>query len=368
MNNKKEEYKISFYDQFKCTADKCSLTCCSGWDISVDDTTYEKWNESSRYCSSCMSNDGSRIINKNTEDDCPFLDKDKLCLIVKKNGDEYLSETCRMFPRIINRYDDRKEMSLSCACPEVVEIISTMPKISMESIDEVKSLENSDIRKILINIVSDGKFTLEYSLILCYSMMNELLGADNEKDRSDIIRRYNDKSYLKELVDYYKSLDVDIYDSLDELNSLFIDITENYRHVRLLKKMLEDVCTLAENIDTDEVTEDYHNFKKLYEEYDRLNRKCIISKIYNLFMDDDYDEITVNMEMIILEYVLGRYALFLKYYADKCRFVLEEDVKESITVFSRIISSNSEAVREFILDGFESEILDIGYLCFISLM
>ena len=72
--------------------------------------------------------------------------------------------------------------------------------------------------------------------------------------------------------------------------------------------------------------------------------------------------------MIILEYILERYALFVKHYADKCASVSEEDLKYNIAVFSRIISSNSDAVREFILDGFENEILDIGYLCFISLM
>lgn len=27
----KEILKIKGYDKFKCTADKCSLTCCSGW-------------------------------------------------------------------------------------------------------------------------------------------------------------------------------------------------------------------------------------------------------------------------------------------------------------------------------------------------
>ena len=56
--------------------------------------------------------------------------------------------------------------------------------------------------------------------------------------------------------------------------------------------------------------------------------------------------------MIILEYILERYALFVKHYADKCASVSEEDLKYNIAVFSRIISSNSDAVREFILDGY----------------
>lgn len=41
--NKIDTLKISNYDKFKCTADKCKFTCCEGWDISVDDNTYDNW-------------------------------------------------------------------------------------------------------------------------------------------------------------------------------------------------------------------------------------------------------------------------------------------------------------------------------------
>ena len=39
--------------------------------------------------------------------------------------------------------------------------------------------------------------------------------------------------------------------------------------------------------------------------------------------------------MIILEYILGRYALFVKHYADKCASVSEEDLKYNIAVFGQ---------------------------------
>lgn len=369
MENNKAEYKISFYDKFKCTADKCNLTCCSGWDIAVDDKTFEKWHECSKnYCSSCFSDDDSRIINKETEEDCPFLDTDKLCHIVKDSGDDYLSETCRTFPRIINNYNDRREVSLSCACPEVVEIISRTVDINLEDEGLSNAGNNFEIREILIDIIKNSDFPLGYRLILCYSMMNNLLDADNKKSEVAVKERFKDKDYLKELADYYKSIKPDIYDSLYELNSLFVDITENYRHVKLLRSMLEDVCSYAENIDIDSIVDSYDDFIKFYEQYDELNEKSIITKIYNIFMDSDYTEIAVNFEMIILEYILGRYALFLKYCLKKDNKICAADVKESIAVLSRIISSNSDAVREFIADGFDCEMLDIGYICFIALM
>ncbi|MGL4991169.1 MAG: hypothetical protein ACRC57_08460 [Sarcina sp.] len=42
-------------------------------------------------------------------------------------------------------------------------------------------------------------------------------------------------------------------------------------------------------------------------------------------------------------------------------------MKDYIVIFSRIVSNNAVAIREFIRDGFGSEILECGYLSFISL-
>ena len=70
--------------------------------------------------------------------------------------------------------------------------------------------------------------------------------------------------------------------------------------------------------------------------------------------------------MIILDYLLVRYALFLKYCMNK-EEVHTQDIKDYIVAFSRIIGNNTEAVKEFIEDGFGDAILELGYLCFISL-
>ena len=37
--------KPDFYDNFKCIADKCTDSCCIGWEIDVDETALEKYNK-----------------------------------------------------------------------------------------------------------------------------------------------------------------------------------------------------------------------------------------------------------------------------------------------------------------------------------
>ena len=35
--------KISFYDDFKCIASKCSDSCCEGWDVYIDKESVKKY-------------------------------------------------------------------------------------------------------------------------------------------------------------------------------------------------------------------------------------------------------------------------------------------------------------------------------------
>ena len=42
--------------------------------------------------------------------------------------------------------------------------------------------------------------------------------------------------------------------------------------------------------------------------------------------------------------------------------------KDYIVIFSRIIGNNSDAVIEFLLDIFESEILEFDYICSLTLI
>ena len=44
------EKRMIGYNNFKCIADKCKFTCCSGWDINIDINTYEKWNKEKNKC------------------------------------------------------------------------------------------------------------------------------------------------------------------------------------------------------------------------------------------------------------------------------------------------------------------------------
>lgn len=381
MNKNKTILKITGYDSFKCTADKCKFTCCEGWDINVDESTFNKWkNEESKF-EYILKNlkikeyRGKKeyFLDKYTHDTCQFLDKNGLCEIVKNHGEEYISLTCHTFPRVKNIFGDRKEYSLSCSCPEVVEIISNInEKIKMEYKCDDCSFESTlefKIREVLMNVIKQEGISLEYKLIIAFQMLLTILENqyNNERKLLSIIEDYKNRYYLKEIEEVYREIELNIGESIEEINNLFIDIIENYREVPGLQGILESVSSFAEEIEIEYLCEQWEEYKMVFDEYRDLFENCILSKILSNFNSNDIEEILISFQMIILEFLLVRYGLFLKYCIDGNKELNLEDIKDFIVAFSRVIGNNTEAVMEFINEGFGSDILECGYICFISL-
>lgn len=379
MDKKIKILKIANYDKFKCIADKCKFTCCEGWDVSIDADTYDKWkkiNDNNLLNGIKVRNCGREkeyLINKETNEKCLFLDHKGLCKIVKDRGDEYLSLTCRTFPRVENVFGCIKEVSLSCACPEVVEIISNMDseiKINNEIFDsEYKYFLELKIRENIVNIINRDNLELDKKLILSFQMLLNIL--DNEEITEDLLlsefESFKDNRYLEELIDIYDGIGINEYESIEEINNLFLDIIKNYKDVSGLEVHLRDISDYAEEIDLGEIADNWYEFKNKFNEHNKLIENCIITKVLSSCISDDVEELALSLQMIIIEYLLVRYAVFLKYSIIGDKYISIDYIKDYIVCFSRVIGNNSESVIDFFEEGFGDPILEIGYLCFISL-
>lgn len=381
MNKVIDIFKIVNYDNFKCIADKCRYTCCEGWDVAIDTDTYNKWKKENDTSGNILDNVkikkcGSKteyFINKETNEACDFLDKQGLCQIVKSYGEEYLSLACHMFPRIENLFEDKKELSLSCACPEVVELISNITGkidiISEHAANFKSNLLELEIRKAIINIIQQENFSLEDKLLISFEMLLTILKNENFSDDSllEELEKYKNREYIQELIDMYQEIELNINNSVEEINNLFLDIIQNYKEVSILEILLKDISDFSQNIKIESLSVKWHEYKGLFEQYNQLVENCIVAKILSNCVSNDIEEMAISFQMIILEYLLVRYAIFLKYCMNKNKELDMEDIKDYIVAFSRIIGNNTEAVIEFFRDGFGEDVLEIGYLCFITL-
>jgi len=125
----KEVFNLIARGDFTCLGSGCSRDCCHGWDfIEVDKETVGKWNNVTDQADKSMlsgflkqQEDGAPVMNTTADKVCLALDGKKLCSIQGKFGHEYISETCREFPRLEyhNKFRDYNTASLSC--PDIVE-------------------------------------------------------------------------------------------------------------------------------------------------------------------------------------------------------------------------------------------------------
>jgi lysine-N-methylase len=118
-----------YFDQFHCLGAACEDTCCTGWIVNIDKTTYGKYGPSLRTLiqineTTSNEDDYARVILNG--DSCPFLEE-RLCSIQKQFGEHYLSNMCATYPRVMNRAGNVLRRSLDLSCPEAARIALLNP-------------------------------------------------------------------------------------------------------------------------------------------------------------------------------------------------------------------------------------------------
>ena len=117
-----------FYDSFHCTGSDCPDNCCIGWELDIDDDTYEYYRsvkgpfgERLRASMSGVeksSENGSVSFRLQVDGRCPFLNAENLCDICLELGPDALCRICTDYPRYSFEWGDAIEKSLTLSCPE----------------------------------------------------------------------------------------------------------------------------------------------------------------------------------------------------------------------------------------------------------
>ncbi|MBQ2724998.1 MAG: flagellin lysine-N-methylase [Clostridia bacterium] len=122
-------YVPDYYPKFRCIAGKCRHSCCIGWEIDIDEDTYDLYQ-------SIGGGFGRRLKNNIEQGDpphfrlcaderCPFLTSDGLCDIILTLGEDALCQICDDHPRFRNYFSDRVEMGVGLCCEAAAKLILT---------------------------------------------------------------------------------------------------------------------------------------------------------------------------------------------------------------------------------------------------
>ena len=174
-------YAPEYYKKFQCIADKCSHSCCIGWEIDIDNSTLGKYKQLSdgygAVIADSISNDETPHFRLCENDRCPHLDERGLCRIILNVGEDHLCDICRLHPRFFN-YTDVAEVGLGMSCEEAARLILSSPDYAlMEEIGDTDAISD--------DVDFDGR--AERGKI--YAILQDKT-TDYEKKTAELYRRY----------------------------------------------------------------------------------------------------------------------------------------------------------------------------------
>lgn len=216
--------KFAYCDEFKCLGSDCPETCCGHWNIFFNQNGYLKCKNAD--CSEQLkeiidksfvkvtSNDNSSfdyaVIKLKEDGYCPLLDEDKLCMLQKELGEEYLGFVCSSFPRLKTAVGSNNYIySLNISCCKVCSLLINHTEglqLLEEEYDGGDKYLNSGlysapsvpeswygypfywlIKSVQIDILQNRKFTLPERMLI--------LGYFSQKANQYINRSQGEKIY-----------------------------------------------------------------------------------------------------------------------------------------------------------------------------
>ena len=369
--------KPFYYDDFKCIGGECIDNCCgNNWRIDIDEKTYKKYKKLKGEWGKKINNNISRkrsnpnylqygkINLKNNK--CSLLSEDGLCTIHGSLGEDYLCNTCRVYPREIRKYGEIYERNLSISCPEVARyIIKSKDNFSFDLEDEKLSdldkdyIVNNKYNEKLYNILWDTRsLAME---IIQFKEIEIWKRISFFKMLTDKVQNIiNEKQYdnYEEVLNNFREqvTNINVINSLDKISvipDVKVKFIQSALQVRANNGLNNDKFTSLiieynELFDKDiDFKSNVENIIKIEEEFNtylkehkNILKNLLIYLIYKYFMKSLHTkDLNAEVNNIILSYAMMKMLLLARYNKNN-KELNEEDFVEVFYLFSRTVEHN----------------------------
>lgn len=214
-----------YYRNFQCTADKCSDTCCAGWQIVIDEKTLGRYAGYEGSFGNRLRNSidwGEGVFQQYEGRRCAFLNEKNLCDIYTEAGPDMFCKTCRLYPRHIEEFENVREISLSLSCPEAAKLVLDTDEPVRFLIKERECKEEVyddfdfflyskllDAREIMFHILQNRERPVGERAAMCLAFTHDLQSRIYRNDiaaMEDVFDRYTKdgaaERFKKHLVPY----------------------------------------------------------------------------------------------------------------------------------------------------------------------
>lgn len=219
--NRQKVMKIrtpDYYKEFQCIAGACTDTCCAGWDVDVEERSYQYYKQvggafGKRLQSVMVPEEQGGCTFTLKEGRCPFLNDENLCDLFIALGEDKLCDTCAEFPRFINEYGSEREIGLAPSCKTAGELLfgykgsltftleeSDEPVTSYNEIDPELYFKLRQARVTAYNIIRNRSISINERCMLYLDFAKKLqrkLDAARTYQMDYEIAAYADEAYLK---------------------------------------------------------------------------------------------------------------------------------------------------------------------------
>ena len=384
--------KPFYYDNFKCTANECIDNCCSNWRINIDEKTFKKYKKLKGEWGKKINNNISRKRNNHNylqygkinlkNNKCSLLSENGLCTIHGSLGEDYLCNTCRVYPREIRKYGEIYERNLSISCPEVARyIIKSKDNFSFNLEDE----KLSDLDK---DYIVDGKYNEKLYNILwdTRSLAMEIIQFKEIeiwkrisffKMLTDKVQNIiNEKQYdnYEEVLNNFREqiTNINVINSLDKISVISdvkVKFIQSALQVRANKGLNNDKFSsliieynklFDKDIDfkgnIEKIIKKEEEFNTYLKEQENILENLLIYLIYKYFMNALYTkDLNAEVNNIILSYAMIKMLLLARYNKNN-KELSEEDFVEVFYLFSRTVEHNT-----VFLPNIYKDIKEAGY-------
>ena len=223
------DIKPVFFENFSCKADKCTDTCCAGWEVDIDSDTIDKYNMvsgnfSERLLNGIVTTGGQKCFKLDENDRCCFLENSGLCAVYSNLGKEYLCEICTEHPRFYDEYDSVTEMGLGLCCEKTCELLFACSNNELFEYDFLFEECESDI-EILLSVRKTCFDIIKNSNINLRKRISELL-AFAEKAQYECFGEEPKDFHFDSIVDYVNFV-IQNYRKTEPINDKWINNINN---------------------------------------------------------------------------------------------------------------------------------------------
>ena len=331
MGERKRPILVPQYmHDFKCTGSACEDSCCVGWKVDIDHETYKKYKkirdeELTPLCEKYVTR--NRTVSHSEAryakvkllkgSKCPFLDDKMMCRMQLKRGEDYLSDVCATYPRVVHIVNGVLERSATVSCPEV----ARLALLNTEGIEFDEVEESADIRNIIkasinthelklnnkpqkylwelriftITVLQDRNYSLHQRVTILgmfYQKLQECISSERVSDITGLIASYTNLMQDGSLRESLSDIPVQNYIQMKLLKEIadrryFMGVNSK-RYLECFTEFLSGVGYTA-GAQVEEIGKQYQNACKEYyepfmKEHEYILENYLVNHVFkNLF-------------------------------------------------------------------------------------